>query len=1140
MKELSTSHFVTHLRELGIRVTAVGDKLEVRTREGRLPEAIQRELVARKPELLALLGGMVDRIEAIPKRAHAESVLSFAQQRLWFVDQLEGASAAYNVALELELAGPLDAGRLARSLAALVERHEVLRTTLHATDDLPRQHVAEDVRPTAVHEDLVALPADERARRVEEHARLERETPFDLARDPLLRYRLLRCGANEHVLLLTTHHIAADAWSMSILVRELGVLYERLDRGRGEPLLPPLPIRYADFAHWQRERVPARQLEHWRAQLRPPLPRSLPPLTGPRPARTDYRGALWAQPLPPGLTAALRRLAAAEGASLFMVLASALALVLARHCDEPEVVIGMPVAGRTRVEVEPLVGFFLNQLPLRIAIDEAQGMHALLGRVRQVTLDALANQEVPFERLVEEVGHDREASAHPLFEVMLNVINTPGLDPSLGDLGVVTRHRPTTTAKYPLTLHVRDEGDELVLSLGYQTAVLPGALVEAMLGQLVAVLEQAAAHPTRPLRELSLVTSSTRARVPDLRVPLTEPRHPPVTATIRERAAASPEHAALEQGPRAMTYAELDARADALARALVARGLRRGEVVGIEGPRSCGSIVALLGVLRAGGVVLPLDPSYPDERRAVMKRQARACLVVETWPPAGPSSTTDLPRLRLDPHTGTFDAPPADTAVLPTLAHDDAAYVFFTSGSTGVPKGVLGWHGALAHFCRWYREHLALAPADRVSQLAGPSFDGMLKDVLPTLAAGATLCLPEEHEAQDGAPLLEWLAQRSVTVACAVPSRVQAWLYDVPAGLSLPRLRWLNLAGEPLREALVRRFRETFGHHTRIMNFYGATELTVLNCFFEVPDPAPPGVQRVGWARPDTQVLVRSPATRRLCGVGEIGEVILRSPFCTRGYVNDPELTATRFEANPVRDDPRDRLYRTGDKGRLLPDGTVEVLGRIDDQVKIRGVRVELGEVKAWLGRHPDVVDCEVVPRKTDALDDLVAYVVLDSGRPWQPERLREHVASQLLPAMVPGAFVRLAALPLTPNGKVDRRALPEPDRTPVSAQREPATPTERALAELWAELLGVASVGATDGFFDIGGHSLLATRIISRVRAMFGVELAVRTFFLEPTIEKLAARIDLLQRARAAQAPLPHASEPDAADDAERDRGEL
>lgn len=1137
MRELSTSHFVTHLRELGIRVTVVGDKLEVRTREGRLPAAIQRELVARKPELLALLGGAGDRADAIPTRETGEAVLSFAQQRLWFMDQLEGASAAYNVSLELELTGPLDADRLARGLAVLVERHEVLRTTLHATDDLPRQRVAKGVRPTAVHEDLVGLPADERARRVEEHARLERETPFDLARDPLLRYRLLRCGPAEHVLLLTTHHIAADAWSMSILVRELGVLYERLDRGHAEPLLPPLPIRYADFARWQRERVPARQLEHWRAQLRPPLPRSLPPLTGPRPDRTDYQGALVAQPLPPGLTAALRGLAAAEGASLFMVLASALALVLARHCDEPEVVIGMPVAGRTRVEVEPLVGFFLNQLPLRIAIDEAQGLRTLLGRVRQVTLDALANQEVPFERLVEQVGHDREASAHPLFEVMLNMINTPGLAPSLGGLTVVMRPRPTTTAKYPLTLHVQDEGDELVLSLGYQTALLTGPLVEAMAEQLVAVLEQGAADPARPLRELSLVTPSTRAQVPDLRVPLAEPRHPPVTTAIRERAAASPGYPALEQGPRVMTYAELDARADALARALVARGLQRGEVVGIEGPRSFGAIVALLGVLRAGGVVLTLDPSHPDERRAVMKRQARARLVVETWPPGGPCpAADDVPRLRLDPLTGTCDAPPgADAAVLPALAHDDAAYVFFTSGSTGVPKGVLGWHGALAHFCRWYREHLALAPADRVSQLAGPSFDGMLKDVLPTLAAGATLCLPEEHEAQDGPPLLEWLAERSITVACAVPSRVQAWLYDVPAGLSLPRLRWLNLAGEPLREALVRRFRATFGHPTRIMNFYGATELTVLSCFYEVPDPAPPGVQRVGWARPDTQVLVRSPAARRLCGVGEIGEVILRSPFCTRGYVNDPELTATRFEPNPVRDDPRDRLYRTGDKGRLLPDGTVEVLGRIDDQVKIRGVRVELGEVKACLGRHPDVVDCEVVPRKTDALDDLVAYVVLDSGRPWQPERLREHVASKLLPAMVPGAFVRMAALPLTANGKVDRRALPEPDRTPASTSREPATPTERALAQLWAELLGVASVGATDGFFDIGGHSLLATRIISRVRAMFGVELAVRTFFLEPTIEKLAARIDLLQRARAAQAPLP--SDPD---DAERDRGEL
>ena len=1115
MRDLSTADFVTLLRERGVKVAAIGGNLEIRTLGGGLPDELRRELAARKPELLDLLGEP-PRTAAIPAAPAGEPPrLSFAQRRLWFMDQLGGASAAYNVPMRLELRGPLDAGALARSLAAIVARHEVLRTTLHAAGDEPRLVIDPEGRPRALELDLRPLPPGARDAEVQRHAAIELDTPFDLARDAMLRYRLLRCADEHHVLLLTTHHIACDAWSMSLLLRELASHYRAFVAGAA-PDLPPLPIQHRDFARWQRDQSVEAELDYWRGQLHEPLPRSLPWPDRPLGARAELRGALASRTLPRELTGVLRRVSATSAASLFMMLGAALGVVLSRLCDTGEVLFGMPVAGRARVELEPLIGCFLNQLPLRIDLGGDPDFTELVARVRRVTLDALAHQDVPFDRMVEAIRPERAGGRHPIFEVMLNMINAPALELSLAGVAVGLHDQELSCAKYPLTLHAHDDGRDLALSLGYQVALFDAPTIDVLLDQLVGVLSQAARDPRQPIAALSLVTEATAPLIVDLRVAQDEPRECPVTAQIQELARAAPDRPAICCAGRTWSYGELVGRAEALARALAARGLTAGDVVAIDGPRSFGGVVGALGVLLAGGVFLNLDPSYPPERLAVMRSVARARFAVQL----GDRVARDVAvPVALDPTTGALvppdpDPDPSPARALPVITADHDAYVFFTSGSTGVPKAVLGWHGALAHFCRWYRGVLGATARDRVSQLAGPSFDGFLKDVFPPLTAGATVCLPDEAQAHDGPELLRWLAAERISIASAVPSRVQAWLRDVPPDVSLPHLRWLNLAGEPLRGELIHRWRAAFPGPTRIMNFYGATELTVLNCFFEVSDPAQPGIQCVGRARPDTQAFVARQG--RVAGVGELGEVVLRSNFCTRGYLHDPAQTAARFAQNPERDDPRDRLYRTGDRGRLRPDGTLEVLGRLDDQVKVRGVRVELGEVKACLLGHAAVLDCEVVPRRTELLDDLVAYVVPRSGHTASPDELRAHAAAHLLPAMVPGAFVQLAALPLTANGKVDRAALPLPGLSADGARRAPTTPTERAMHALWCKLLGHPALGVDDNFFDRGGHSLLATQLVSRVRASLGVELTVRAVFTEPTIARLAARIDLLHQVQA------------------------
>jgi amino acid adenylation domain-containing protein len=714
----------------------------------------------------------------------------------------------------------------------------------------------------------------------------------------------------------------------------------------------------------------------------------------------------------------------------------------------------------------------------------------LLHRTRRATLEAYAHQDLPFERLVEELRPRRDLSRHPLFDVLLNGVDTPAV-PAPEEALFTPVELPGLEAKFTLTLYAAHRGGALHLELVYQKVLLTAARMECFLDQLTVLLEQVAADPERPLSAFSLLTPASREQLADPAAPLPAPLHPSLPEMFAAQAAQTPELPAVTQGGRSWSYRELEARSRGLALALRRRGLGTGVVAAVAGERGFGLVATALAVLRAGGVLLLLDPRLPEERRGRMLAAARAAMVLEAGADPGPAEDGGAP--------------------LPIPAADDPAYLFFTSGTTGLPKGVLGRHRGLAHFLAWEAAALAAGPGDRVAQLTGLSFDVVLRDLFLPLISGATLCIPAADDELEPARLLAWMERERITLLHAVPARTRTWLARAPAGVALGALRWVLFAGEPLTDELVRQWRRTFPAAGAVGNLYGPTETTLAKCFFRVPDTPAPGIQPVGRPLPQTQALVLAPDGRR-CGLYEPGEIVLRTPFRSLGYVNDPAGQAERFRPNPFgREGGDDLLYHTGDRGRWRADGVLEILGRTDQQVKIRGVRVEPREVEAELARHPEVREA-AVRAWTGAAGEvrLVAYLV-PRGRPPAAADLRRGLAARLPEAMIPGAFVLLDRLPLTPNGKVDLAALPPPHDARVladAASEAPRSALERTLAEAWRETLGLAAVGVHDNFFELGGHSLLLLRLQERLRDLLGTEVPVVDLFRHPTVSALARHL--------------------------------
>ncbi|MET0398429.1 MAG: amino acid adenylation domain-containing protein, partial [Longimicrobiaceae bacterium] len=1032
---------------------------------------------------------------------------SFAQRRRWFIDRMEPGSAAYNLPAALRLRGRLDTGALRRSLAGVVRRHESLRTVFDEAGGEPVQ-VVRPAAPVALPAvDLLRLSPDDRAREAARLAAAEALRPFDLAAGPLLRASLLRLGAEEWALLFNMHHVVADGWSVGVLVREVSALYTALSRGAPSPL-PPLPVQYADYAAWQRAWLTGAALDAqvawWRERLAGAPPLLELPTDRPRPATQDGAGASVPFALGDGAAGALRALARAEGATMFMALLAGWQLLLSRWSGQDDVSVGSPIAGRNRVETEGLIGFFVNTLVMRADVSGAPSFRALLGRVRESTLGAYHHQEVPFEKLVEELAPARSLRHAPLFQVMFAMTANALGELRMGDLEAEPLGVGDPPAKFDLNLELGDGEGAVGGALSYRAELWERATVERMAGHLAALLEGVAADPDRPAAEVPILGAAERSRVLE-EWNATERPYPAglrVHDLFAAQARRTPAAVAIVHRGEALTYAELDRRSARLANALRRRGVGPETRVGICLERTPELAVAMLGVLRAGGAYVPLDPAYPPARLAGMLEDAGVRLVVAESALAGRVPAGAAALLLVDAEREALPAGP-DTAPESGATAENLSHVIFTSGSTGRPKGVMIRHSSTVVLLHWLRETVADEERAGVLWSTSASFDVSVAEVFGTLCWGGRLVLVDNalELATVGEP---------VVAASMVPSAAAELLRSggIPAGV-----RTLNLGGEALPDALARGI-HALGTVATLRNLYGPTEDTTYSTWALVG----PGAERVAIGRPvaNTRAYVLDVRLHPV-PAGVAGELYLAGDGLARGYVGRPELTAERFLPDPFGP-PGTRMYRVMDRVRWLAGGELEYLGRADQQVKVRGFRVEPGEVEAALGRHPSVLEAVVVARE-DAPGDrrLVAYVVAAAGAAAAPAELRAFVGEQLPAYMVPAAVVVLDGLPLSPNGKIDRAALPAPQWTAgADAFVAPRTPTEQTLAAIWAKVLGVERVGADDDFFALGGHSLLATRVVSQIRDVMGVEVPLRTAFEAPTVAALAARVDSLRGAGA------------------------
>ena len=1066
-------------------------------------------------------GGAKDSTHALVRTPGGQNApLSFAQQRLWFLNQLDPGSPAYHLSHAVRMHGPLSATALKQSLDDMVGRHETLRTVFPSSDGTASQKILPQ-QPFPLEEiDLQALSPSEKEARVQRESAEKARHPFDLENGPLSRGLLMRLAENEHILLLTMHHIISDGWSMGLLFKELSSLYEAHSKGY-PPVLAELPVQYADFSKWQRRRLEGevldRQLDYWKKKMAGAPALLELPTDQPRPPLQTFKGRAQTLVLAKPESDALRNFSQSEGATLFMTLLAAFQILLHRWSGQDDLVVGAPIAGRTHPDVENLMGLFLNTLPFRGIFSGNPTFRQWLAQVRETALEVYGSQDVPFETIVEKLQPDRNLSYTPLFQVMLNLFHFSETKLKMPGLKIEHITMPVGSSKFDMTLYVDVSGEMLHLRLVYNSVLFSAERMMEFMGQFHHLLLQIQANPDSGIDDYDLITDAARPFLPDPAEPIDEPRQPPIVDRFLDCARRSPNSPAVSYNKKIYTYGELEHCALAVAGELGLRGLKRGQTVAVSGKRSFGLIVSALGALMAGGKILLLDSALPAARRRLMVEQADTSFFVGVGARPQESSGgfgSSCSFLEVDPETGRSAAMehPSDSmpAVPVPLGGDDPAYVFFTSGTTATPKGIIGTHKGLSHFLDWQRKCFNVSPTDRCAQLTALSFDVILRDLFLPLTSGATVCLPpfDDLTAEN---VLSWLEAEKITLLHTVPALAQSWLAFMPHGISLKTLRYVFFAGEPLTDTLVRRWRQCFPEAGEVVNLYGPTETTLAKTYYRVPDDMRAGIQPIGFPIPQTQALVMN-RNGGLCGICETGEIVIRTPFRTAGYLSSAVENGARFIRNPFHRDPADLLYKTGDRGRYLPDGSLEILGRLDHQVKIRGVRVEPDEVTAVLAQHPNVKACLVASwRKPTGENALAAYLTVAQQTAETTEQLRAYLSQHLIAAMVPSVFIYLDHMPLSANGKIDRRALPPPVLDEDS-RRQPyvaaSSPIELALAEIWSKILGVSTIGVKDNFFELGGHSLLAIQIISRLNRRFQMQVPLRKLFENPTIRALALTI--------------------------------
>jgi amino acid adenylation domain-containing protein len=1082
---------------------------------------ITKDLV-KKRELVTLLlqaeGFQFSSKAKITRRANSEELpLSYAQQRLWFLEQLGGTSAAYNVALPVLISGPLDVKALTRALNEIIRRHEVLRASFGSLYGQALQLIAPKVELSIPLTDLSAMPAAEREAELRRLIRQEAARPFDLTTGPLMRASLLQLNVEEYAALLTMHHMVSDGWSANVMLKELGLLYEAFAEGRRSPL-PELSIQYADYASWQRERLTGDVLEgqlgYWKKQLGGAPAMIELPTDRPRPPVKSFRGGREGIVLPASLGEALKTLSQREGATLFMTLLAAFYILLWRYSGQADIVVGTPIAGRNRAELEPLIGFFVNTLALRTEVRGAENFKELLGRVRETCLGAYAHEDLPFEKLVEELQPERSLDHTPLFQVMFTLQQGAVASMELRKLSLAPLDIEDDTEKFDLTLLADESEPRMQLTLGYNTDLFDAETITRMLNHYRQVLQAVVTNPRERLSELRLLTETERRQI------VTEWNDTAVQWPGAEEAKIGMLHELFEQQvertPAAialtfedqdLTYAELNARANQLAHHLRLLGVGPETQVGVMMERSLELVISLLAILKAGGAYVPFDPSYPEERLAFMLNDAgvRVLLTQARLLERIPASGRDSLAVKVL----AVDRLPERSKERPNpqvqLTGANLAYMIYTSGSTGAPKGAQNSHGGIVNRLLWMQQRYQLKSDDVVLQKTPFSFDVSVWEFFWPLLAGARLVMARPEGHRDPDYLVEVINKEKVTTLHFVPAMLQAFLTNETVSAGCGSVRRIICSGEALSVELAEQCMERLPH-AELHNLYGPTEaavdVTAWHC--------KPGEQRasvpIGRPVSNTEIYILDRELRPV-PIGVSGELYIGGTQLARGYHGRPALTAERFICHPLSQRGGERLYRTGDIARFRADGSIEYMGREDHQVKIRGYRIELGEIETVLREHKQVQDAVVIADASAKGDKrLVAYVMVADPDALNPTELRRHLSQRLPEYMVPHVFVQLDEWPLTPSGKLDRRALPAPNlkRSQMDAYVAPRTNAEEILAAVWSQVLSIEQVGVFDNFFSLGGDSIRSLQVVALARQR-GLHFSLQQLFQHQTVATLA-----------------------------------
>ena len=1059
-----------------------------------------------------------------PRATATELPLSFAQTRLWFLDRFEPNSSFYNIPLTLQLVGALDRSALAQSLAAIVDRHEALRTNFVTVEGVATQAIQTEPNWQLSVVDLQHLAIAAREIAAEELAQNQAIQPFDLTSDSLLRATLVILSETEHRLLMCIHHIVADGWSIGILLQELTLLYNTYGQDpKLQNPLTPLPIQPADFALWQRQwlqgEVLDSQLSYWQQQLAGvPALLSLP-TDRPRPAVQTFAGAHYQFDLSLALTQKLTQLSQEQGATLFMTLLAAFNALLYRYTEQEDIVVGTPIANRNRSEIEGLIGFFVNTLVLRTDVSGNPTFSELLLRVRSMAMDAYAHQDLPFEMLVETLQPERDLSHSPLFQVDFVLQNEPLAQVELTGLTVSQLSTANATAKFDLTLGMEYTATGLRGGWEYNTDLFDRQTIERLAGHFVTLLEAIAIDPQSRISQLPMLTEVEQRQLliewnhTEADYPYDRCIHQLFEAQVER----TPDAVAVIFAGQSLTYQELNIQANQLAHYLQAVGVEPDVLVGIYVERSLAAIVGLLAVLKAGGAYVPLDPDYPHQRLVDMCEDAQIAVLLTQQSLINDVPVRGIETIEIDAVAQILTAQSQSNPVS-AVSPENLLCVLYTSGSTGKPKGVMLAHQALVNHSCSISDVFGLTSADRVLQFASLGFDVAAEEIFPTWLTGGTVVLRPAQMFATLADFADFIDRERLSVLNITPAYWHEWAVAVSQAVATvpSSLRLVAVGGDAVLPETVTIWQQWVGDRVKCLNVYGPTEASVTAIVHNLLQPQSGKSNSVLIGQPiaNTKVYILDRDLQPV-PIGVRGELHLCGLRLARGYLNRPELTAEKFVVNPFEQSPFDRLYKTGDVARYLPDGKIECFGRIDNQVKIRGFRIELGEVEAVLNQHLDVQTCCAIVREDTPGDKyLVAYLVAHERRVPLISELRQFLASNLPLYMVPQAFVFLKSLPLTTNRKVDRNALPVPDLSGDRRDRyvAPRNPIEEMLSQIWTQVLKLESVGIYDNFFEIGGHSLLATQVVSRIRSLFEVELPLRSLFAAATVAELADLVRQLQ----------------------------